>query len=236
MIGRILANRPKTPPPKGKTRFPWTVVLPWGLTGAILVGAAVLALMPRGVKTEQPPPGSPGALVWGDGLFTNALELQAWLRVRGVSYKTWARRHPAGVKLVAPPPGSLRPSRPAKAAVKKTPVKKVPVKKVPVKKATAAKEKVKPSRTTSPAAESAATRPDSPAATSGGPSWLLPVLLAGACLVLLLVARRRFPSFPAWAQVDEDGSRRRFVRSVGGYAGLAVVAVSLGFLVPLLFG
>jgi len=226
MIGRILANRPKTPPPKRKTRLPWTVVLPWGLTGAILVGAAVLALMPRGVKTEQPPPGSPGALVWGDGLFTNALELQAWLRIRGVSYKTWARRHPAGVKLVSPLPGSLRPSRPAKA----------PAKKAPVKKATPAKQKVKPGRATSPAAASAATRPNSPAPTSGRPSWLLPVLIAGACLALLLVVRRRFPSFRAWAQVDEDGSRRRFLRSVGGYAGLALVAVSLGFLVPLLFG
>ena len=224
MIGNMLTKQ--AAPPKGKTRLPWTVVLPWGLTGAILVGAAVLTLMPRGVKTEQPPPGSPGALVWGDGLFTNALELQAWLRVRGVSYKTWARRHPAGVKLVAPPPGSLRPSRPARA----------PVKKVPAKKATPVKEKAKPSRTTSPA-ESAASRPDSPAATSGVPSWVLPALLAGACLAALLVVRRRFPSFQAWAHVDEDGSRRRFLRTIVGYAGLALVAVSLGFLVPqLLFG
>lgn len=230
MIGSILAKQ--AAPAKGKTRLPWTVVLPWGLTGAILVGAAVLALMPRGVKTEQPPPGSPGALVWGDGLFTNALELQAWLRVRGVSYKTWARRHPAGVKLVAPPPGSLRPTRPAKAAVKKPPVKKTPVKK-----AAPAKKKVAPNRTTSPAAESAAKRPDTPAATSGVPSWALPGLLAGACLALLLVVRRRFPSFRAWAYDNDDyGSRRRFLRSVGGYAGLALVAVSLGFLVPLLFG
>jgi hypothetical protein len=222
MIGSILAKRGVTP--KGKTSLPWTVVLPWGLTGAILVGAAVLALMPREVKPERPPPGSPGALVWGDGQFTNALELQAWLRVRGVSYKTWARRHPAGVKLVAPPPGSLRPSRPAKA----------PVKKVPVKKATPAKPKAKPSRATRAAAESAATRP-SPAAESGRPTWLLPVVLAGACLVALLAIRRRFPSFRAWAHVAEDGSRRRVLRRVGGYAGLALVAVGLGFLVPLLF-
>ena len=202
------------------------MVLPWAVTGAILVGAAVFALFPREVKPERPPPGSPGALVWGDGQFTNALELQAWLRVRGVSYKTWARRHPAGVKLVAPPPGSLRPSRPAKA----------PVKKGPLKKATPAKQKAKPTRATSPAAESAATRPRSPAAESGRPSWLIPALVAGACLALLLGIRRRFPSFRAWAHVAEDGSRRRFLRNVGGYAGLALVAMGLGFLVPLLFG
>ena len=73
-------------------------------------------------------------------------------------------------------------------------------------------------------------------ATSSVPSWVLPVLLAGACLALLLVVRRRFPSFRPWAEVDEDGSRRRFLRSIGGYAGLALVAVGLGFLVPLLFG
>lgn len=94
------------------------MVLPWAVTGAILVGAAVFALFPREVKTERPPPGTSGSLVWGDGVFSNALELEAWLRIRGVSYKTWARRHPAGVKLVAPRPVALSPTRP-KASAKK---------------------------------------------------------------------------------------------------------------------
>ncbi len=86
MIRGIPSIPPQQPQPKRGSRLPWSVVLPWGLTGAILVGTAVLAFLPRGVRTEQPPPGRSGALVWGDGVFSNALELEAWLRIRGVSY------------------------------------------------------------------------------------------------------------------------------------------------------
>jgi hypothetical protein len=93
--------------PTAKSRLPWNVVLPWVIAGAILIGTATLAFLPRDVKSSQPPPGSSGALVWGDGIFANALELQAWLRIRGVSYKTWARRHPAAVKLITPVPAPL---------------------------------------------------------------------------------------------------------------------------------
>ena len=38
--------------------------------------------------------------MWGDGVFANKLELEAWLRIRGVSYESWARKHPAAVKLL----------------------------------------------------------------------------------------------------------------------------------------
>ena len=110
--------------PRG--RLPWSVVLPWVLAGAILVGTAVFAFLPRGVKSDPTPPGRTGALVWGDGLFTNALELQAWLRIRGVSYKTWAQRHPAGVKLLAPQPVPL--ARQSKVAAKKPAAKPKPAK------------------------------------------------------------------------------------------------------------
>ena len=60
----------------------------------------VVAFLPRAVKSDPSPPGTTGALVWGDGVFANKLELEAWLRIRGVSYESWARKHPAAVKLL----------------------------------------------------------------------------------------------------------------------------------------
>jgi hypothetical protein len=89
----------------GRRRRPWQVLVPWLVTALILVATGVVAFWPREAELRNPErPGVEGALVWGDGVFTNALELEAWLRVRGVSYKQWARRHPDAVKLLAPPP------------------------------------------------------------------------------------------------------------------------------------
>ena len=99
------SQRAQVPP--GRGRLPWTVVLPWAITGAILVGTALYAFVPTKIESNPEAPGESGALVWGDGLFTNPLELQAWLRIRGVTYKEWAQKHPAGVKLLAPQPVPL---------------------------------------------------------------------------------------------------------------------------------
>ena len=52
------------------------------------------------MKSDPAAPGQAGALVWGNGVFANRLELEAWLRIRGVSYESWARKHPAAVKLL----------------------------------------------------------------------------------------------------------------------------------------
>lgn len=118
MIRVILANRSQSVQPARPARLPWNVVLPWALAAAILVGTAVLAFLPREVKARPAAPGHSGALVWGNGVFANALELEAWLRIRGVSYKTWARRHPAAVKIIAPRPAPVGGST-ASSAVKK---------------------------------------------------------------------------------------------------------------------
>ncbi len=104
MIRVILSNLSQSDLPKRRSRLPLSVLLPWALAGAILVGTAVLAFVPREVEARPAAPGQPGALVWGNGVFANALELDAWLRIRGVSYKTWARRHPAAVRIIAPRP------------------------------------------------------------------------------------------------------------------------------------
>jgi len=252
MIRTIQSMQPQREQPKRGSRLPLSVVLPWALTGAILVGTAVLAFLPRGVKTEQPPPGQAGALVWGNGVFSNALELEAWLRIRGVSYKTWARRHPAGVKLVTPRPTALRPvgskvaakAQAKKAAARTAAAKKAAARTAAAKKA-AAKPKparatpvkaAKPARTAGSSARGTAAAPAAaPADSSGRPSWLLPALAACAGLAAFLLFRLRLPAHWRWSRVDDDGPELRF-RSLGGYAGLALAAVGLGFLVPLLFG
>ena len=204
--------------PPGRGRLPWTVVLPWAITGAILVGTALYAFVPTKIESNPAAPGESGALVWGDGLFTNPLELQAWLRIRGVSYKEWAQKHPAGVKLLAPQPVSL---------AKKSKVAKNPAPKP------AAKPGV-PAAKPTPRVARAPAQTSAQAEETATPNWILPALIACAGAAALILLRFRLPALWRWARIDEDGERR--FRSIGGYAGLGLVAVGLGFLVPMLFG
>src|SRR5918996_885071 len=89
-------QRQRKPQPK---RRPWLVLLPWFVTLGLLGVSAAIAFVPREATLRDPTvPGQTGALVWGDGVFSNALELQAWLRIRGVTYAEWARKHPAAKK------------------------------------------------------------------------------------------------------------------------------------------
>ena len=106
MIESMSATPAQNVRPKSEPRFPWSVFLPWALTAAVLVVTAVALLLPRAAGTDQPPPGQPGLLVWGNAVFSSPLELEAWLRVRGASYPAWARRHPAAVKLLTDPPAT----------------------------------------------------------------------------------------------------------------------------------
>jgi hypothetical protein len=70
---------------------------------AILAAVGVFALVNHSApQAATPAPGDPGSLVWGDGLFAHPFELQAWLHLHGGSYGTWARQHPAGVRLIRP--------------------------------------------------------------------------------------------------------------------------------------
>ena len=106
MIKSMMSAPAQSVKPKPQPKSPWSVYLPWGLTLAILVVTAVVVLLPRTAGTDQPPPGRAGLLVWGNAVFSSPLELEAWLRVRGANYPTWARRHPAGVKLLTDPPAT----------------------------------------------------------------------------------------------------------------------------------
>jgi len=211
------SQRAQVPP--GRGRLPWTVLLPWAITGAILVGTALYAFVPTKIESNPAAPGESGALVWGDGRFTNPLELQAWLRIRGVTYKEWAQKHPAGVKLLAPQPVPL--AKKSKVVAKKPAPK--PAAKPGVPAAKPAPRVARAPAQTSAQAEDTAT-----------PNWILPALIACAGAAALILLRFRLPALWRWARIDEDGERR--FRSIGGYAGLGLVAVGLGFLVPMLFG
>lgn len=75
----------------------------------LLLGAA---LVPVGfvwwsaihtIVTDTPPPpvlAQPRALAWGDRVFTNPGQLEAWLRQRGIAYDVWARRHKSAAAIV----------------------------------------------------------------------------------------------------------------------------------------
>ena len=95
--------------PRRRRGYPTPVVLlPWIVALGILVGAPVWAHFAAPPQGGVPPPGSAGALVWGDGVFSRPATLDAWLRVHGVEYRRWAKKHPAAVALItgrtAPPP------------------------------------------------------------------------------------------------------------------------------------
>jgi hypothetical protein len=78
------------------------------LTGAILLAVGGWAFWPREVELREPAkPGESGALIWGEGVFSSALELKAWLEARGVNYKAWARKHPEAVELLVAEPGTV---------------------------------------------------------------------------------------------------------------------------------
>jgi hypothetical protein len=94
------SSRQPIPQNRRRARLPWWVAVPWVVACVVLAGAAVAGVLPRAVKSDPAPPGHAGALVWGNGVFANKLELEAWLRIRGVSYKSFARKHPAAVKLL----------------------------------------------------------------------------------------------------------------------------------------
>jgi hypothetical protein len=119
-------------------------------------------------------PGESGALIWGEGVFSSALELKAWLETRGVNYKEWARKHPDAVKLLVAEPGTVAVGRPKPAAPKRA---------RPVAKAPPAEQPSRPARTTSEAAGSPTERELQPAARTFAPAdgdktWLVVALLA----------------------------------------------------------
>jgi ABC-type Fe3+ transport system permease subunit len=94
------SSRQPIPRQRRRSTLPWWVAVPWAVACVVLVGAIVVGVLPRPVKSDPSPPGQVGALVWGNGVFANKLELDAWLRIRGASYEEFERKHPAAVKLL----------------------------------------------------------------------------------------------------------------------------------------
>jgi hypothetical protein len=120
----------------------FTVLLPLSLPFAILAGVAVFAAVSPGTPRTALPANRPGALVWGNGIFANRVELKAWLLQHKVAYNRWAQQHPAAVKLVtrrarkvpphvrataAPAPSRAAPSAQASNPVKFSPAPGPPV-------------------------------------------------------------------------------------------------------------
>src|SRR5215469_18403409 len=58
----------------------------------ILAAIAVYAALAPYAKTNVPPPGAHGSLVWGGAIFANELEMKAWLRLHGAVRSKGGRR------------------------------------------------------------------------------------------------------------------------------------------------
>lgn len=68
------------------------------LAPAFAFGAAAGAVgIVGGVST---PVAKPTSLVWNARVFTSRADLAGWLRGRGVTYETWAKRHPAAARVL----------------------------------------------------------------------------------------------------------------------------------------
>jgi hypothetical protein len=86
--------------PKPARRNPSLLFLPLALPFAILAAVAVYGVVRPPSSNGPPAPGSPGSLVWGNGIFANRVELKAWFALHGGSYAAWAKQHPAALRLV----------------------------------------------------------------------------------------------------------------------------------------
>jgi hypothetical protein len=86
--------------PREKDRVRLRVFLPLALPIVVLLAVLAFAALTPYKHTTGPPPGAPGALVWGNGIFANTFELKAWLTQHGASYRAWAKQHPAAIRLV----------------------------------------------------------------------------------------------------------------------------------------
>jgi hypothetical protein len=94
---------PRPTPQTTSTKAALGVFLPLALPFAILAGVAVFAVLTPQHQTSASGPGRPGALVWGDGIFANRVELKAWLAQHGGSYRVWLREHPGAKDLLTRP-------------------------------------------------------------------------------------------------------------------------------------
>jgi len=113
MAGTVAVARPGA--------YPLRIFLPLAVPFAILLAVAVFAAVSHPTpRVVTPAPGNRGSLVWGDGIFARPFELKGWLQLHGGSYRSWAKQHPAGVRLIRPQvflPPRTAPHRKAKTGV-----------------------------------------------------------------------------------------------------------------------
>jgi hypothetical protein len=96
--------------PRPARRHPSLLFLPLALPFVILAAVAVYGVV--GSSSNGPPsPGTPGSLVWGNGIFANRVELRAWFALHGGNYAAWAKQHPAALRLVPVTSRQTRPSQ-----------------------------------------------------------------------------------------------------------------------------
>jgi hypothetical protein len=81
------------------------------LVGAVWATAIHTLTTPKRIPVTL----RPEAVAWGDRVFTSRVDLAAWLASRGLSYRAWERRHPAGLQILIHPHARAVP-RPAPAA------------------------------------------------------------------------------------------------------------------------
>jgi hypothetical protein len=85
----------------GARRAAHAVPILVAVVAVALVWGSVIRTLMKPVPAAAPI-GSPQAVAWGDKVFLNPAQLHAWLRSRGIPYESWARHHPAAIRVLDP--------------------------------------------------------------------------------------------------------------------------------------
>jgi hypothetical protein len=103
---RLQSRAPVLPPPPPAPAEPRRLRLfaPFGLALLLVLGAIFFAVLRPQHSASPSAPGGPGALVWGNGLFSDQDQVKAWLHVHRGNFGRWVVKHPAAVRLVPTPP------------------------------------------------------------------------------------------------------------------------------------
>jgi hypothetical protein len=101
----------------------WIAFVPLALAILMFVGLGVYSVVRPVGPTPRGPvgPGSPGALVWSNGIFSDRPEMRSWLHFHGVTYKAFAKHHPQAHAFL-PPKSRPLPKKRSRLVTKPKPV------------------------------------------------------------------------------------------------------------------
>jgi hypothetical protein len=162
----------------------------------------------------------PTAIVWGDRVFSSKAAFSAWLRSYGVSYESWARKHPDGLRTLDPK--AYRKLTPAQRGIRTTRPSPTTPAPAPARARSAEKQARPPSAEAAHAVAQPETRVSPAPRVDGRATALMYALLV---VVLLLLT---FAFLPPRLVAAHAGPRLAAAQAYRIHLMVAASAISLG--------